>query len=236
MATADDVVYKELVLEFLSTCRYAPASQEARSHMIRFRLGAMSNELFEAGLAKESQLCDPLHRLMHRIIYTSIMQRRGCEKVSGEDMTYMWVLSDVSRFLNLPYALAISLTTRAAGASDSSPMAGGHFITHLARSYGILAANVMASMTAIPPSRTSIRYLENMRIIHEPRAGMIERMPIETAEGPQEQPVRRQRRRVDPPVQPQQPPPQLADVLTGVQALDRRMTRTEAHHCWMAET
>ncbi|KAI3503608.1 hypothetical protein L1887_32054 [Cichorium endivia] len=109
--------------------------------------------MFEAGSTKESQLRDPLHRLMHRIISTSIMQRRGCEKVSGEDMFCMWVLSDPSRFLNLPYALAVSLTSRAAGASSSSPMAGGHLITRLARSYGILTAEVIAGLAPTQPIR-----------------------------------------------------------------------------------
>ncbi|KAI3691546.1 hypothetical protein L2E82_49911 [Cichorium intybus] len=123
MANEEDVVYKELLLEFLSTCRYTLASRESQPQMIRFRLAgesrecnlrefgrrtgiyteaelhsrhfvpflracikgqpqrdanvviwaAMSNDLFEAGLARESQLRDPLHRLMHRIISTSVM-------------------------------------------------------------------------------------------------------------------------------------------------------------------
>ncbi|KAI3724154.1 hypothetical protein L2E82_35922 [Cichorium intybus] len=144
MANQEDIVYTELLLEFLSTVHYAPASREARSKLISFRLGGvsrdcslqefgrcseiyteedlqsrhftpflqaciqgqpdraanatiwatLSNVQFEAGSARESQLRNPFHRLMHRIISTFIMQKQGGEKVSDEDMTYMWVLLD----------------------------------------------------------------------------------------------------------------------------------------------
>ncbi|KAI3493127.1 hypothetical protein L1887_42206 [Cichorium endivia] len=190
MAGPDDVVYMELLLEFLSTVRFAPGSTEARSRLVRFRLGGvhrecnlrefgrrtgiyteadlqhrhftqfmgaciqgqperaanvevwapLSNIFYEAGTSRESHLRDPLHRLMHRIISTTIMHREGGEKVSGEDMTYLWVLLDSSRFLHLPFALAVSLSTHATGASSNSPLARRHYITRLARSYRILTA------------------------------------------------------------------------------------------------
>lgn len=127
----------------------------------------MSNVYFEAGSARESQLRNPLHRLMHRIVTTSIMQREGGEKVSGEDMTFLWVLLDPSRFLHLPFVLAVALSTRATGASASSPLARGYFITRLARSYRILTAPVVASLTAIPPVRTTARALEKMGLIEQ---------------------------------------------------------------------
>ncbi|KAI3505829.1 hypothetical protein L1887_28115 [Cichorium endivia] len=171
MANQDDTVHTELLLEFLSTVRYATSSSEARSRLVRFRLGGvprecsfrefgkrtdsyteadlqhqhftqfisactkgqptreanftiwatLSNVHFEAGSSRESQLRNPLHRLMHRIVTTSINQREGGEKVSGDDMTYLWVLLDPTRFLHLPYAFAVSLSTRATGASLTTP-------------------------------------------------------------------------------------------------------------------
>ncbi|KAI3750580.1 hypothetical protein L2E82_21251 [Cichorium intybus] len=188
MATHEDVVYTELLLEFLSTIHFAPRASDPRSRIIRFRLGGaqrecnlrefggrvglytpadlqhrhftqffgvciqgqperpgnmevwapLSNVIYEAGTSRESHLRDPLHRLMHRIVSTSIMQREGGEKVSGEDMTFFWVLLNPSRFLHLPYPLAVALSTHSTGASASSPLARGYFITRLARSYGIL--------------------------------------------------------------------------------------------------
>ncbi|KAI3689974.1 hypothetical protein L2E82_47946 [Cichorium intybus] len=221
MATDEDVVYTELLLEFVSTIQFAPRAGDPHSRLVRFRLGGvhrqcnlrefgrrtgiyteqdlqhryftrffgsciqgeperppnmevwapLSNVMYEAGTSRESHLRDPLHRLMHRIVSTSIMHREGGEKVSGDDMTYLWILLDPSRFLHLPYALAIALSTHAAGASTSSPLARGYFITRLASSYGILTAPVAASLTALPPSRTTACALERMRLIELQRPG-----------------------------------------------------------------
>ncbi|KAI3700201.1 hypothetical protein L2E82_44822 [Cichorium intybus] len=217
MANQDDVVYAELLLEFLSTVRYAPASAEARSRLVRFRLGGslgsavfgslgdgqqpawdanaviwakLSNVFFEVGSDRESQL------------------QEGGEKVSGEDMTYMWVLLDTTRFLHLPYALAISLSTRAVGASASSPLTGGHYITHLARSYRLLTAATMDSLTAIPPIRTSVRALENMHLIHQPQPRRYMRVATEAPRAPRpayKEELPRRRQRVVPPVPPTHP-------------------------------
>ncbi|KAI3509183.1 hypothetical protein L1887_24260 [Cichorium endivia] len=122
----------------------------------------MSNEQFDAGEAKESQFRSPLYRLMHRLISTSVTHRRGCEKVS-RDMFYMWALLDPSRFLNLPFTLAVFLTSRAVGAGTKSPMTGGQFITRLARSYRILTADVIAHLAHTPPTYARGRYLETIK-------------------------------------------------------------------------
>ncbi|KAI3691346.1 hypothetical protein L2E82_49684 [Cichorium intybus] len=181
MANEDDVVYKELLLEFLST-------------------------------------------------------KRGCEKVSGEDMTFMWAISDPTRFLHLPFALAVSLTTRAAGTVDNIPMAGGHFITRLAISYGLIIAENVATLTPTPPARTSARYLETMGFILQPRAGVYLRAQTEEPRAPQAQPeqlARRRRRREEPAAD--QPQPQLSDVLTVVRELSDRVTGIEDQLVWIGE-
>ncbi|KAI3752665.1 hypothetical protein L2E82_24700 [Cichorium intybus] len=287
MATEEDVVYTELLLEFLSTIHFAPRVSDPHSRIIRFRLGGaqrecnlrefgrrvglytpadlqhrhftqffgaciqgqpersgnmeiwtpLSNVIYEAGTSRESHLRDPLHRLMHRIVSTSIMQQEGGEKVSGEDMTFFWALLDPSRFLHLPYALAVALSTHLTGASTSSPLARGYFITRLARSYGILTAAVAASLTALPPSRTTARTLERMRLIEQQRLGQFIRAPTEPPQAPQPayaQPGRRQQRR-EVPAEPA-PQPQLFEVMAAIQDLSQRMSAREAHDRWMAET
>lgn len=187
----------------------------------------LSNVMYEAGTSRESHLRDPLHRLMHRIVSTSTMHREGGDKVSGDDMMYLWILLDPSRFLHLPYALAIALSTHSIGASSSSPLARGYFIIRLARSYGILTAPVAASLTALPPSRTTARTLERMRLIELQRPGQYIRAPTEPLQAPQPayaQPGRR-RRRPEPaapePAQPQQ------DDSPALRRLEARVTRIE---------
>ncbi|KAI3739159.1 hypothetical protein L2E82_29556 [Cichorium intybus] len=279
MATDEDVVYTELLLEFISTVRFAPRAGDPRSRMVRFRLGGvhrecnlrefgrrtgiytpadlqhrfftrffgsciqgeperppnmevwaqLSNVRYEAGASRESHLRDPLHRLMHRIVSTSIMHREGGEKVSGDDMTFLWVLLDPSRFLHLPFALAIAFSTHATGTSSSSPLARGYFITRLARSYGILTAPVAASLIALPPSRTPARTLERMLLIEQQRPGQYIRAPIEPPQAPQPayaHPGRRRRRPEPPAPEPAQPQPQQDDS-SALSRLEARVTQIE---------
>ncbi|KAI3790974.1 hypothetical protein L2E82_04452 [Cichorium intybus] len=80
------------------------------------------------------------------------------------------------RFLHLPFALAVSLSTRATGASTSSPLGRGYVITRLARSYRILTAPVVASLTALPPVRTTARALEKIGLIEQQRPGQFDRV------------------------------------------------------------
>ncbi|KAI3700991.1 hypothetical protein L2E82_45632 [Cichorium intybus] len=186
---------------FLRACIQGKPDRDANAVI----WAAMSDDQFEAGSARESQLRNPLHRLMHRIISTSVIQKRGCEKVFGEDLTYMCAISDPTRFLHLPFALAVSLTTRAAGVGDSSPMAGGHFITRLARSYGLLTAETVATLTPTPPTGTSPRYLEIMGLILQHQAAD------------------------------DQAQPQLSDVMTAIRELTDRVTRVEDQQVWIGD-
>ncbi|KAI3779986.1 hypothetical protein L2E82_09775 [Cichorium intybus] len=160
----------------------------------------------------------------------------GGEKVSGEDMTYIWVLLDPSRFLHLPFALAVSLSTRATGASASSPLTRGHYITRLARSYRILTAATMASLTALPPVRTTARALENTGLIEKQRPGQYVRVATEAAQDPQPayaQPGRR-RRRPAAPADPAPPQPQQEEA-TELRRLQDRVARMEDQLEWIGE-
>ncbi|KAI3515875.1 hypothetical protein L1887_14780 [Cichorium endivia] len=100
-------------------------------------------------------------------------------------------------------------------------MAGGHFITRLARSYGVLTAEVVVGLAPTLPTRASIRYFENMGIIQQPRRGTF-------------------RARVDPPVQRPpppsvQPPPQLADMHAVVMDLRGRIEFLEEQQAWIGD-
>ncbi|KAI3723575.1 hypothetical protein L2E82_35253 [Cichorium intybus] len=287
MATDEDMVYTELLLEFLSTIHFAPRASDPRSRLVRFRLGGehtecnlrefrrrtgiytptdlqhryftrffgsciqgepdrapnmeiwtpLSNVRYEAGTSRESQLRDPLHRLMHRIVSTSIMQREGGEKVSGDDMTFLWALLDPSRFLHLPFALAVALSTHSTGASSSSPLARGYFITRLARSYGILTAPVAASLTALPPSHTTARTLERMRFIELQPPGQYIRAPTEPPQAPQ--PVYaqhgRRRRRPEPAPEPVAPTEPHQVESAAIHRLEARVARMEDQLEWIGE-
>ncbi|KAI3778951.1 hypothetical protein L2E82_08341 [Cichorium intybus] len=94
-------------------------------------------------------------------------------------------------------------------------MAGGYYITRLARSYGLLTAATIATLTAIPPVRTSARFLDR---------------PAHAQE--EEGPARRRRRVADPSAEPQ---PQLLDVMTSVRRLEDRVASIKDQLAWIGE-
>ncbi|KAI3700570.1 hypothetical protein L2E82_45205 [Cichorium intybus] len=212
MAIDEDVVYTELLLEFISTIQFAPRAGDPRS-----RLGESSS-----GPTSPPHAPDRLH--LH---HAAGGRREGV----GRRHDLLWVLLDPSRFLHLPYALAVALSTHAIGASTSSPLARGYFITRLARSYGILTAPVAASLTALPPSRTTARTLERMRLIELQRPGQYIRAPTEPLQAPQPayaQPARRRRR--------PEPEPELAAPTEPHQEdLAARVARIEDQLAWIGE-
>ncbi|KAI3691390.1 hypothetical protein L2E82_49749 [Cichorium intybus] len=67
---------------FLRACVQGQPARDANAEVWT----PLSNVFYRAGTSREIHLRDPLHRLMHRIVFTSIMHREGGEKVSGEDM------------------------------------------------------------------------------------------------------------------------------------------------------
>ncbi|KAI3503127.1 hypothetical protein L1887_31563 [Cichorium endivia] len=260
MATDEDVVYTELLLEFISTIQFAPRAVDSRSRMVRFRLGGVQRECNlrefgrRTGIYTEQDLqhryfarflgaCTrrgPRGRATYVIHFTASCTGlspppscigRGGEKVFGDDMTFLWVLLDPSRFLHIPFALAIAFATHSTGASSSSPLARGYFITRLARSYGILTAPVVASLTALPPSRTTARTLERMLLIEQQRPGQYIRAPTEPPQAPQPayaQPGRRRRRPEPAAPEPAQPQPPQED-------LAARVARIEDQLKWIGE-
>ncbi|KAI3751353.1 hypothetical protein L2E82_22436 [Cichorium intybus] len=257
MATQDDTVYTELLLEFLATVRYVPGSQEARSRLIRFRLGGVPRECSLWDFGRRTGIyteADLQHRHFAQFFHACIqgqperdanpvictlLSNGGGEKVSGEDMTYLCVLFDPSRFLNLPFALAVSLSTSATGASSSSPLARRHYITRLARSYRILTAATVASLTALPPVHTMARASENMGLIEQQRPGQYVRVATEAPQDPQPayaQLGRRRRRPAAPAPALAEPAPQpQQDDPSAIHRSEARVTRIEDQLEWIGE-
>ncbi|KAI3723870.1 hypothetical protein L2E82_35631 [Cichorium intybus] len=255
MANEEDTIYTELLLEFLSTVQFAPGSADPRARLIRFRLGGVHRECNlrefgrRTGIYTEADLqhrhftdiqresssrpTSPTHA-PHRLHFHHTAG--GGVKVSGEDMTYLWVLLDPSRFLHLPFALAVALSTRAMGASASSPLGRGYFITRLACSYRILTAPVVASLTALPLFRTTARALEKMGLIEQQRPGQFMRVATEAPQDPLPAYAQlgRRRRMQAAPADPAPPQPQQEEV-TEMRRLQDRVARMEDQLEWIGE-
>ncbi|KAI3690625.1 hypothetical protein L2E82_48769 [Cichorium intybus] len=97
--------------------------------------GALANEAFDSHTAVESMLRSPVHRVLHRLIASTVNHRKGGDKVPVDDVFYLWCLTSEDVCLNLPYTLAVFLSRKAKGAKKNSPISGGHLISRLAASY-----------------------------------------------------------------------------------------------------
>ncbi|KAI3739927.1 hypothetical protein L2E82_30341 [Cichorium intybus] len=92
----------------------------------------LADEVFNSHTAVESRTRSPVHRLLHRLVATMVNHRKGGEKVSVDDVFYLWCLLSEGVCLNVPYTLAVFLARKAKGAKAKSPISGGHFISRLA--------------------------------------------------------------------------------------------------------
>ena len=84
----------------------------------------------------EKPVVTPRHRLLHRLIASTVNQRNEVKKVNSSDLFILWCFLE-RRHLNLPLFISIFLACNGKGARVTSPICGGHLITRLAKKFGI---------------------------------------------------------------------------------------------------
>ncbi|KAL8244124.1 hypothetical protein R6Q59_010382 [Mikania micrantha] len=128
--------------------------------------------VYDPQKAKATKLRDPLHRLIHRILVGTILQRGdSLGNVPTRDLVYLYCLIR-GIHCNIAHCLAFFLTT-SSGKQASSHICGGAFITQLADSYGLLTEQNIASFTHVcdtPP--LDMRTLQYMKLVEQTPIGM----------------------------------------------------------------
>ncbi|KAI3740491.1 hypothetical protein L2E82_30940 [Cichorium intybus] len=114
--------------------------------------GTLANEAYDSHTAVESMLRSPVHRVLHRLIASTVNHRKG---------------SDKGVCLNIPYTLAVFLTRKAKGAKRKSPISGGHLISRLAASYDVFSSPLVRGLTVSDPRLLTRNYLYQMRVIDQ---------------------------------------------------------------------
>ncbi|KAL8251324.1 hypothetical protein R6Q59_035017 [Mikania micrantha] len=119
-----------------------------------------------------TKLHDPLHRLIHRILVGTILQRGdSLGNVPTRDLFYLYYLIR-GIHCNIAHCLAYFLTT-SSGKQVSSHICGGAYITQLADSYRLLTEENIASFTHVcdtPP--LDMRTLRYMKLVEQTPVGM----------------------------------------------------------------
>lgn len=66
----------------------------------------IANQVYIPSSAQEGMIRSPIHRLIHRLIASSINMRKDDDKVPTLDIFYMWSIITPDVFCNLPYCMA----------------------------------------------------------------------------------------------------------------------------------
>ena len=157
---------------------------------------------YNASVATVVSMHQPLHRIMHRLITTTIATKPSPEKVSHHDLFLMWGLLNETRHLNLPYLLAAFLYEKGGGARNNSTVCGGQFVTRLAQSYNIN----LQGLTSVPCQKITMGGLQRLHVLEYRDGGymFILQAPApaqQNAPAPADQGRARRRRAASPPRQ-----------------------------------
>ncbi|KAJ9547041.1 hypothetical protein OSB04_019584 [Centaurea solstitialis] len=101
------------------------------------------------GNLKVKSLLSSSDRLYHRMLVNAVNARSSSEeKISTYDLWLLEQLTTDDKYPNAPYIVAMQLM-KGGGYREGSRMAGGQYVTRLARHYGVLTDDVIASMTSL---------------------------------------------------------------------------------------
>lgn len=88
-------------------------------------------------VSQEGDIGSPIHRLIHRIIASTINMRKDDDKVLKLDLFFLWSILTLGIFCNIPHSLANFLAERGIKDRNESSICGGMLVTKLARLYGL---------------------------------------------------------------------------------------------------
>lgn len=87
------------------------------------------------------------------------------DKVTKLNLFFLWTILTPDVCCNIPYFLARYLADHAVSSRVRIPICGGHFVTHLARSYGVIIHEMTRSLICKEVNEFSLSYFETMRVV-----------------------------------------------------------------------
>ncbi|CAI9283780.1 unnamed protein product [Lactuca saligna] len=176
-----EIVYKEVVIEFLATMSFARKDGiyadnnltlclggERQGFKVELHWNAIANGFYDKGTAQESDIRYPIHRLLHRLITDTINQQQEGDKCPTIDIFFLWDLTSDNTHVDLPFLLVDFLAVRAGKDRRGSPLYGGMLITLIACSYGVLEKREAMMLIVEPknPYSTLLYKMANIAIDH----------------------------------------------------------------------
>ena len=127
----------------------------------------IGNKVYIPKSAQEGSIRSPTHRLIHRLISSTINQRKDDDKVSNLDVFYLWSIITPGVFCNIPWCIASYLSAGAVKDRKTSRINGGMFVTRLANSFGLMNRGAWNLMTLIPTPPFNPILFRRARIIED---------------------------------------------------------------------
>ncbi|KAL7605090.1 hypothetical protein Lser_V15G17613 [Lactuca serriola] len=127
----------------------------------------IGNKVYIPKSAQEGSIRSPIHRLIHRLISSTINQRKDDDKVSNLDVFFLWSIITPDVFCNIPWCIASYLSEGAVKDRKTSRINGGMFVTRLANSFGLMNRGAWNFMTLIPTPPFNPILFRRARIIED---------------------------------------------------------------------
>lgn len=124
----------------------------------------------------------PIYQFLHRLVTFSINHKHHGDKVPTQNLFYLWSIVTPGVFCDIPYMLARFLGRKAASLRPDSPITGGHLVTRLAWSYGILSPNFFRNLTHFKYNDLTVQTLSVMSVVINTSGGFV--IPPEDVEEP----------------------------------------------------
>src|SRR5581483_8565632 len=130
-------------VEYMFASEKRPDDFDPRMAWAILESGEYGSNLKVKGLLSSSD------RLLHRMLLHAVNARSSSEEnVSSYDLWLLDRLSTDDKYPNAPYIVAAQLA-KAGGYREGSRMVGGQYVTLLAKHFGVLTDDAIASMTSL---------------------------------------------------------------------------------------
>ncbi|KAJ9546851.1 hypothetical protein OSB04_019394 [Centaurea solstitialis] len=148
--------------QYISLCDHVPLEGTSFSKI----WSQLGRRQYRRSNTKSGDLVNPEHRVLHRMIANTLNQRKSSQdKIGDFDLWLLYQLVNRDSHTHLPYIIAEFLTG-AKGFRTSSGLLGGHYITRLASTHGLLTPEVKTSLTDLGELGLIDKHqLKGMRVI-----------------------------------------------------------------------
>ncbi|KAI3690806.1 hypothetical protein L2E82_49014 [Cichorium intybus] len=121
----------------------------------------------------------PSHRMLHRLITIMLWPRADEGKVLPRELHLMWSVTRMFDTCNIPYFITDYFKEITDAPMMMTAFGGGHFVTRLVESYGLISEHTTDGLEVIPPIILSSPVTSSREVIYvDDGVPSVDRMPF----------------------------------------------------------